>query len=119
MFERFSSNARQSILNAQEEARTLGNNYLGSEHLLLGMASVEGCKAALVLEGMGVDVHNLRSTLSQMLGEASEDVSAKELPFTPHAKRVLEGALREALALGHEQIGTEHVLLGLLRGTPR
>ena len=115
MFERFSSNARQSILNAQEEARTLGNNYLGSEHLLLGMASVEGCKAALVLEGMGVDVHNLRSTLSQMLGEASEDVSAKELPFTPHAKRVLEGALREALALGHEQIGTEHVLLGLLR----
>lgn len=117
MFERFSPNARQSILNAQEEARSLRNNYLGSEHLLLGIAATQGSTAAEVLSDAGVDMESLRGSLSRLLGEPAEgaQTAAGELPFTPHAKRVLEGALREALALGHDQIGSEHLLLGLLR----
>lgn len=117
MFERFSPNARQSILNAQEEARSLRNNYLGSEHLLLGIAATQGSTASEVLSEAGVDVETLRGSLARLLGEPAEDAqtAAGELPFTPHAKRVLEGALREALALGHDQIGSEHLLLGLLR----
>lgn len=116
MFERFSPNARQAIVNAQDEARSLRNNYLGSEHLLLGMAATEGSTAYDALTEMGISLSGLRETLASLVGESPEqEQAAGELPFTPHAKRVLEGALREALALGHDQIGSEHLLLGLLR----
>ena len=116
MFERFSSNSRQSILLAQEEAHALGNNYLGSEHLLLGLAANPDSSSAKAMAKLGVEIDLLREALISLVPDNGTESSAGgELPFTPHAKRVMEGALREALALGHDQIGSEHLLLGLLR----
>lgn len=114
MFERFTEKARQVITCAQEEARTLNHNYLGSEHLLLGLVRVEEGVAAKALGNLGVDLEEARFQVEEMVGKGVSPVVG-HVPFTPRSKKILELALREALQLGHNYIGTEHILLGLLR----
>jgi ATP-dependent Clp protease ATP-binding subunit ClpC len=114
VFERFTERARQVVVLAQEEARALGHNYIGTEHLLLGLLREEEGIAARTLETLGVTLDEVRAQVARIVGRG-EDVEAGQIPFTPRAKRVLELALREALSLGHNWIGTEHVLLGLAR----
>ena len=114
MFERFTERARQVVVLAQEEARTLKHNYLGTEHILLGLLREEEGLAARVLEGLEITVEEVRSQVIRIVG-AGEEVTSGQIPFTPRAKKVLELALREALSLGHNYIGTEHILLGLVR----
>ena len=99
---------------AQEEARALRHNYIGTEHLLLGLLREEEGIAARVLESLGVTIEDVRAQVGRIVGQGDE-VAVGQIPFTPRAKRVLELALREALSLGHNWIGTEHVLLGLAR----
>ena len=114
MFERFTERARQVVVLAQEEARTLKHNYIGTEHILLGLLREEEGLAARVLEGLEITVEEVRSQVIRIVG-AGEEVTSGQIPFTPRAKKVLELALREALSLGHNYIGTEHILLGLVR----
>ncbi len=114
MFERFTERARQVVVLAQEEARTLKHNYIGTEHILLGLLREEEGLAARVLEGLDITVEEVRSQVIRIVG-AGEEVTSGQIPFTPRAKKVLELALREALSLGHNYIGTEHILLGLVR----
>ncbi len=99
---------------AQEEARGLGHNYIGTEHLLLGLLREEEGLAARVLDALGIATDEVRSLVSRVAGR-EEEIATGRIPFTPHAKKVLELSLREALSLGHNYIGTEHVLLGLAR----
>ena len=99
---------------AQEEARALSHNYIGTEHILLGLLREEEGIAARVLGELGVTLEEIRSQVAQIVGRGDE-VSSGQIPFTPRAKKVLELSLREALALGHNWIGTEHILLGLAR----
>ena len=113
MFERFTETARQSVVLAQEEARLLEHDYIGTEHLLLGVLR-SGASGARALEEMGVGFERVRSEVVNMVGRG-EGVKAGQIPFTPRSKRTLEMALRESIALGHNYIGTEHLLLGLLR----
>jgi ATP-dependent Clp protease ATP-binding subunit ClpC len=113
MFERFSERARHVVVLAQEEARLLRHDYIGTEHLLLGLLREEEGIAARVLEGLHVTVEDVRAQIERVVGEG-EEVPPGQIPFTPRAKKVLESALREALSLGHKYIGTEHVLLGLV-----
>ncbi len=114
MFERFTERARQVIVLAQEEARSLRHNYIGTEHLLLGLLREADGVAARVLGSLDVTMEEVRSEVSRIVGEGDSE-SQGQIPFTPRAKKVLELALREALSLGHNYIGTEHVLLGLVR----
>jgi ATP-dependent Clp protease ATP-binding subunit ClpC len=114
MFERFTERARQVVVLAQEEARTLKHNYIGTEHILLGLLREEEGLAARVLEGLDITVEEVRGQVIRIVG-AGEEVTSGQIPFTPRAKKVLELALREALSLGHNYIGTEHILLGLVR----
>jgi ATP-dependent Clp protease ATP-binding subunit ClpC len=114
MFERFTERARQVVVLAQDEARALRHNYIGTEHLLLGLLREEGI-AARVLGELGVSVDEVRAQVGRIVGQGDEEVDTGQIPFTPRAKKVLELALREARALGHQYIGTEHVLLGLVR----
>ncbi len=114
MFERFTERARQVVVLAQEEARTLKHNYIGTEHILLGLLREEEGLAARVLEGLEITVDEVRGQVVRIVG-AGEEVTSGQIPFTPRAKKVLELALREALSLGHNYIGTEHILLGLVR----
>src|SRR5438445_3950840 len=114
MFERFTERARQVVVLAQDEARALSHNYIGTEHLLLGLLREEDGLAAKVLGELGVTLEAIRDQVARIVGQGDE-VSSGQIPFTPRAKKVLELALREALALGHNWIGTEHVLLGLAR----
>jgi ATP-dependent Clp protease ATP-binding subunit ClpC len=114
MFERFTERARQVVVLAQEEARTLKHNYIGTEHILLGLLREEEGLAARVLEGLEITVEEVRNQVIRIVG-AGEEVTSGQIPFTPRAKKVLELALREALSLGHNYIGTEHILLGLVR----
>jgi ATP-dependent Clp protease ATP-binding subunit ClpC len=114
VFERFTQRARQSVVLAQEESRALRHSYLGTEHLLLGLLRMEEGLAAKVLASLDVTVEAVRDAVVRSIGEGSEP-SAGEAPFTPKAKRTLELALREALSLGHNYIGTEHILLALAR----
>ncbi|MFM7089098.1 MAG: ATP-dependent Clp protease ATP-binding subunit [Candidatus Paceibacterota bacterium] len=114
MFERFSDRARRSVVLAQEEARGLGHNFIGTEHILLGLLGEGEGLAAKVLQGAGISLENARTLVSDVVGEGDSTVSG-HIPFTPRAKKVLELSLREALQLGHGYIGTEHILLGLLR----
>src|SRR3954468_10018771 len=114
MFERFTERARQVVVLAQDEARTLKHNYIGTEHLLLGLLREEEGVAAKVLESLDATVEEVRAQVARVIGEGDEVVSG-QIPFTPRSKRVLELALREALAIGHQFIGTEHILLGLVR----
>jgi ATP-dependent Clp protease ATP-binding subunit ClpC len=114
MFERFTDRARATVVHAQEEARLLQHNYIGTEHILLGLIREREGVAARVLERMGVSLGVVREQVEQIIGRG-EDAPSGHIPFTPRAKKVLELSLREALQLKHNYIGTEHVLLGLVR----
>src|ERR687897_613181 len=114
VFERFTERARQVVVLAQDEARALKHNYIGTEHILLGLLREEEGLAARVLESLDITVEEVRAQVSRIVGQGDE-VTSGQIPFTPRAKKVLELALREALSLGHNYIGTEHILLGLVR----
>src|SRR6266545_912099 len=114
MFERFTERARQVVVLAQDEARTLKHNYIGTEHILLGLLREEEGLAARVLDTLDITVEEVRAQIARIVGQGDE-VTTGQIPFTPRAKKVLELALREALSLGHNYIGTEHILLGLVR----
>ena len=114
MFERFTERARQVVVHAQDESRALKHNYIGTEHLLLGLLREEEGLAAQVLDAHGMTVEELRAQVARIVGEGDE-VTHGQIPFTPRAKRVLELSLCEAARLGHNYVGTEHVLLGLAR----
>ena len=112
MFERFTARARQVVVLAQDEARALKHNYIGTEHILLGLLREEEGLAARVLESLDITVEEVRAKVVQTVGQG-DDASTGQIPFTPRAKKVLELALRESLSLGHDYIGTEHLLLAL------
>ncbi|WP_167143287.1 ATP-dependent Clp protease ATP-binding subunit [Canibacter zhoujuaniae] len=114
MFERFTDRARRVIVLAQEEAKLLNHNYIGTEHILLGLIHEGGGVAAKALEQLEISLEAVREQVTEMIGKGSQTPSG-HIPFTPRAKKVLELSLREALQLGHNYIGTEHMLLGLLR----
>ena len=114
MFERFTERARQVVVLAQDEARALKHNYIGTEHILLGLLREEEGLAARVLESLDITVEEVRAQVARIVGQGDE-VTTGQIPFTPRAKKVLELALREARSLGHNYIGTEHILLGLVR----
>ncbi|MDP4014423.1 MAG: ATP-dependent Clp protease ATP-binding subunit [Candidatus Nanopelagicales bacterium] len=114
MFERFTDRARRVVVLAQEEARMLNHNYIGTEHILLGLIHEGEGVAAKALEGLGISLEGVRSQVEEIIGQGQQAPSG-HIPFTPRAKKVLELSLREALQLGHNYIGTEHILLGLIR----
>ena len=114
MFERFTERARQVVVLAQDEARALKHNYIGTEHILLGLLREEEGLAARVLDSLDITVEDVRANVARIVGQG-EEVTTGQIPVTPRAKKVLELALREALSLGHNYIGTEHILLGLVR----
>jgi ATP-dependent Clp protease ATP-binding subunit ClpC len=114
VFERFSEQARQVVVLAQEEARTLKHNYIGTEHILLGLVREQEGVAARVLESLDITLERVRAQVVRLVGSGDEFTQG-QIPFTPRAKRVLELALREAVSLNHRYIGTEHILLGLVR----
>ncbi len=114
MFQRFSDRARRVVVLAQEEARMLNHNYIGTEHLLLGLIQEGEGVAAKALESMGISLEAVREQVVDIIGRGSSPPTG-HIPFTPRAKKVLELSLREALQLGHNYIGTEHILLGLIR----
>src|SRR6266702_887601 len=114
MFERFTDRARRVVVLAQEEARTLNHNYIGTEHILLGLIHEGEGVAAKALESLGISQEAVRQQVEQIIGQGQQAPSG-HIPFTPRAKKVLELSLREALQLGHNYIGTEHILLGLIR----
>jgi ATP-dependent Clp protease ATP-binding subunit ClpC len=114
VFERFTERARQVVVLAQDEARALKHNYIGTEHILLGLLREEEGLAARVLDSLDITVEDVRANVARIVGQG-EEVTTGQIPFTPRAKKVLELALREALSLGHNYIGTEHILLGLVR----
>jgi hypothetical protein len=114
MFERFTERARQVVVLAQEEARALKHNYIGTEHILLGLLREQEGLAARVLESLDITLEEVRAQVERIIGRGHE-VTTGQIPFTPRAKKVLELALREGLSLGHNYIGTEHVLLGIAR----
>ena len=114
MFERFTERARRVVVLAQEEARLLDHNYIGTEHLLLGLIHEGQGVAAQALTRLGVSLEAVRAQVEEIIGQG-QSAPTGHIPFTPRAKKVLELSLREALELGHNYIGTEHILLGLLR----
>jgi len=114
MFERFTDRARRVVVLAQEEARMLNHNYIGTEHILLGLIHEGEGVAAKGLEALGISLEAVRSQVEEIIGQGQQAPSG-HIPFTPRAKKVLELSLREALQLGHNYIGTEHILLGLIR----
>jgi len=116
MFERFTDRARRVVVLAQEEARFLNHDYIGTEHLLLGLIHEGEGVAALALESLGMRLEAVRAQVEEIIGRGeSEAASSGHIPFTPRAKKVLELSLRESQQLGHNYIGTEHILLGLIR----
>ncbi|MBE52200.1 MAG: NDP-hexose 4-ketoreductase [Acidimicrobiaceae bacterium] len=114
MFERFTDRARRVVVLAQEEARLLNHNYIGTEHILLGLIHEGEGVAAKALESLGISLEAVREQVEEIIGQGGSSPSG-HIPFTPRAKKVLELSLREALQLGHNYIGTEHILLGLIR----
>jgi ATP-dependent Clp protease ATP-binding subunit ClpA len=114
MFDRFTDRARRVLVVAQDEARSLNHSFIGPEHLLLGLMQGDGV-AADALGQLGVNPHEVRATVTRTVAQAKTDMSASKVPFSPKAKKALETSLREALQLGHNYIGTEHILLGTLR----
>ena len=114
MFERFTDRARRVVVLAQEEARYLNHNYIGTEHILLGLLNEGEGIAAQALESLDIDLASVRDEVVKIIGQGQQSPSG-HIPFTPRAKKVLELSLREALQLGHNYIGTEHILLGLIR----
>jgi Clp amino terminal domain, pathogenicity island component len=114
VFQQFTERARQVVVLAHDEARDLKHNYIGTEHLLLGLLREEDGLGARVLESLDIGLEDARAEVARTVG-VGDEVRTGQIPFTPRAKRVLELALREALSLGHNYIGTEHILLGLTR----
>jgi hypothetical protein len=114
VFERFSDEARRVVVLAQEEARFLNHNYIGTEHILLGILRLRDGVACLALDSLGVSLDRMRFRVEERIGHGSSAPTG-HIPFTPRAKTVLELSLREALQLGHNYIGTDHILLGLVR----
>ena len=114
MFEVFTDRARRVVVLAQEEARMLNHNYIGTEHLLLGLIHEGEGVAATALESLGISLQDVRQNVEEMIGRGQHELSG-HIPFTPRTKRVLELSLRESQQLGHDYIGTEHILLGLIR----
>ena len=114
MFERFTDRARRVVVLAQEEARLLNHSYIGTEHILLGLIHEGEGVAAKALESLGISLEAVRNQVEEIIGQGGSSPSG-HIPFTPRAKKVLELSLREALQLGHNYIGTEHILLGLIR----
>jgi len=114
VFERFTDRARRVVVLAQEEARLLNHNYIGTEHILLGLIHEGEGVAAKALESLGISLEAVRQQVEEIIGQGGQSPSG-HIPFTPRAKKVLELSLREALQLGHNYIGTEHILLGLIR----
>jgi ATP-dependent Clp protease ATP-binding subunit ClpC len=114
MFERFSDRARRAIVLAQEEARLLNHDYIGTEHILLGLLAEPACVAARALDSLNVTLEAAREQVREIIGQGAQEQRRGHIPFTPRAKKVLELSLREALSLRSEIIGTEHLLLGLI-----
>ena len=114
MFERFTDRARRVVVLAQEEARKFNHNYIGTEHILVGLIREDGGVAAKGLESLGISLDAVRQQIEEIVG-IGEQAPSGHVPFTPRAKKVLELSLREALQLGYDYIGTEHILLGLIR----
>ena len=114
MFERFTDRARRVVVLAQEEARHLDHDYIGTEHILLGLIHEREGVAARALTALDISLEAVRAQVEEIVGRGS-DAPGGHIPFTPRAKKVLELSLREAMALGHNYIGTEHILLGLIR----
>ena len=114
VFERFTDRARRAVVLAQEEARMLNHNYIGTEHLLLGLVREYDGVAGKALTSLGISLEAVRGQVEQIIGQG-QAAPRGHIPFTSRAKKVLELALREALQLGHNYIGTEHILLGLIR----
>jgi ATP-dependent Clp protease ATP-binding subunit ClpC len=114
MFERFTDRARRVVVLAQEEAKMLNHNYIGTEHILLGLIHEGEGVAAKALESLNISLESVREQVQEIIGQGQQQPTG-HIPFTPRAKKVLELSLREALQLGHNYIGTEHILLGLIR----
>ncbi len=114
MFERFTDRARRVVVLAQEEARMLSHNYIGTEHILLGLIHEGEGVAAKALESLGISLEAVRQQIDEIIGHGQHAPSG-HIPFTPRAKKVLELARPEAVQLGHNYVGTEHILLGLIR----
>jgi Clp amino terminal domain, pathogenicity island component len=114
VFERFTEHARTVVILGQEEARTLGHQYIGTEHILLGLLRDEEGLAARILESLDITAERVRAQVRRIV-VPGEDVMFGQIPFTPRAKKVLQLALREALSLGHDYIDTEHILLAIVR----
>jgi len=114
VFERFTDRARRVVVLAQEESRLLNHNYIGTEHILLGLVREREGVASKALELLNISLEAVRSQVEEIIGQG-QGMTAGHIPFTPRAKKVLELSLREALQLGHNYIGTEHILLGLIR----
>ena len=115
MFERFTDRARRVVVLAQGEARGLNHNWIGTEHLLLGVISEGNGVGARALEAMRISPVAARQEIESIIGRGQEPVGDGHIPFTPRAKKVLEQSLLESMQLGHDYIGTEHILLGLMR----
>jgi ATP-dependent Clp protease ATP-binding subunit ClpC len=114
MFKRFTDRARRVVVLAQEEARMLKHGYIGTEHILLGLIHEGEGVAAKALESLGISLDAVRQQVEEIIGQGQHTPSG-HIPFTPRAKEVLELSLTEAVQLGHDYIGTEHILLGLIR----
>src|SRR5215472_16788920 len=114
MFERFTDRARRVVVEAQEEARLLNHNYIGTEHLLLGLLKEGQGVAAQALDALEISLPAARERVKLIIGQGAQPSSGGHIPFTPRAKTVLELALREGLKLGDNYIGTEHILLGII-----
>jgi ATP-dependent Clp protease ATP-binding subunit ClpC len=114
MFEKFTDRARRVVVMAQEEARMLNHNFIGTEHILLGLAREGEGVGVKALESLGISLEAVRQQVEEITGQGQHAPSG-HIPFTPRAKKVLELSLREARQLGHDYIGTEHILLGLIR----
>jgi ATP-dependent Clp protease ATP-binding subunit ClpC len=114
MFERFTDRARRVVVLAQEEARMLNHSYIGTEHILLGLIHEGEGVAARALESLGISLYAVREQVQEIIGQG-KDVPSGHIPFTPRAKKVFELSASEALQLGHKNVGTEHILLGLIR----
>jgi ATP-dependent Clp protease ATP-binding subunit ClpA len=114
VFERFTERARQVVVFAQDESRQFGHDYVGTEHILLGLLREEQGVAAHALESLGVELERVRADIDRIVGKC-DDIARGQIPFTPRLQKVFERSLREALSLGNDYIGTEHLLLGLVR----
>jgi ATP-dependent Clp protease ATP-binding subunit ClpA len=114
MYERFTDRARRAVVQAQEEARMLNHNYIGTEHILLGLIHESDGVAAKALKSLGIRLDAVRQQVEEIIGRGPQAPS-EHIPFTPRAKKALELSLRESQQLGHNYIGTEHILLGLIR----